>query len=106
MPRTTPGGGAGRGYRPAITVDGHRVEVAANIGAVSEAGRMVEAGGEAVGLLRTEFLFQDRTDPPDEDEQFEAYRTMAEALGGLPLIIRTLDAGATSPALYLHGAGG
>jgi phosphoenolpyruvate-protein phosphotransferase len=88
-------------YRPAITVDGHRVEVAANIGAVPEAGRTVEAGGEAVGLLRTEFLFQDRTDPPDEDEQFEAYRTMAEALGGLPLIVRTLDAGGDKPLPYI-----
>jgi phosphocarrier protein FPr len=91
-------------YRPAITVDGHRVEVAANIGAVTEAGRTVEAGGEAVGLLRTEFLFQDRTDPPDEDEQFEAYRTMAEALGGLPLIIRTLDAGGDKPLPYISMA--
>jgi phosphoenolpyruvate-protein phosphotransferase len=91
-------------YRPAITVDGHRVEVAANIGAVPEAGRTVAAGGEAVGLLRTEFLFQDRTDPPDEDEQFEAYRTMAEALGGLPLIVRTLDAGGDKPLPYISMA--
>ena len=91
-------------YRPAITVDGHRVEVAANIGAVPEAGRTVEAGGEAVGLLPTEFLFQDRTKPPDEDEQFEAYRTMAEALGGLPLIIRTLDAGGDKPLPYISMA--
>ena len=67
-------------------------------------GRTVEAGGEAVGLLRTEFLFQDRTDPPDEDEQFEAYRTMAEALGGLPLIIRTLDAGGDKPLPYISMA--
>ena len=91
-------------YRPAITVDGHRVEVAANIGAVLDAGRTVEAGGEAVGLLRTEFLFQDRTDPPDEDEQFKAYRTMAEALGGLPLIVRTLDAGGDKPLPYISMA--
>jgi len=91
-------------YRPAITVDGHRVEVAANIGAVPEAGRTVEAGGEAVGLLRTEFLFQDRTDPPDEEEQFEAYRTMAQALGGLPLIVRTLDAGGDKPLPYISMA--
>jgi phosphocarrier protein FPr len=91
-------------YRPAITVDGHRVEVAANIGAVPEAGRTVEAGGEAVGLLRTEFLFQNRTDPPGEEEQFEAYRTMAEALGGLPLIIRTLDAGGDKPLPYISMA--
>ncbi|GEO36001.1 phosphoenolpyruvate--protein phosphotransferase [Skermanella aerolata] len=91
-------------YRPAITVDGHRVEVAANIGAVPEAGRTVEAGGEAVGLLRTEFLFQDRTDPPGEDEQFEAYKSMAEALGGLPLIVRTLDAGGDKPLPYISMA--
>lgn len=91
-------------YRPAMTVDGHRVEVAANIGAVPDAGRTVEAGGEAVGLLRTEFLFRDRTDPPDEDEQFEAYRTMTEALGGLPLIVRTLDAGSEKPLPYISMA--
>ena len=60
--------------------------------------------GEAVGLLRTEFLFQDRTDPPGEDEQFEAYRTMAEALGGLPLIVRTLDAGRDKPLPYISMA--
>jgi phosphoenolpyruvate-protein phosphotransferase len=89
-------------YRPAITLDGHRIEVAANIGAVPDAGRTVEAGGEAVGLLRTEFLFQDRTDPPTEAEQYAAYRTMAEALGGLPLIVRTLDAGGDKPLPYLH----
>jgi phosphocarrier protein FPr len=71
---------------------------------VPDAGRTVEAGGEAVGLLRTEFLFQDRTDPPDEDEQFEAYRTMAEALGGLPLIVRTLDAGGDNPLPYISMA--
>ena len=59
---------------------------------------------KAVGLLRTEFLFQDRTDPPDEDEQFEAYRTMAEALGGLPLIVRTLDAGGDKPLPYISMA--
>ncbi|EWY36986.1 PTS fructose transporter subunit IIA [Skermanella stibiiresistens SB22] len=88
-------------YRPAITIDGHRVEVAANIGAVPEAGRAVQAGGEAVGLLRTEFLFQDRTDPPSEEEQYEAYRAMAEALGGLPLIVRTLDAGGDKPLPYI-----
>jgi phosphotransferase system HPr (HPr) family protein len=91
-------------YRPAITADGHRIEVAASIGAVSEAGSTVEAGGEAVGLLRTEFLFQNRTDPPGEDEQFEAYRTMAEALGGLPLIIRTLNAGSGTPLPYISMA--
>ena len=60
-------------YRPAITVDGHRVEVAANISAVPEAGRTVKPAVKRSVLLRTEFLFQDRTKPPDEDEQFEAY---------------------------------
>ncbi|UEM01465.1 phosphoenolpyruvate--protein phosphotransferase [Skermanella rosea] len=91
-------------YRPAITVDGHRVEIAANIGAVPEAERAVAAGGEAVGLLRTEFLFQDRTDPPSEEEQYEAYRAMAESLGGLPLIVRTLDAGGDKPLPYISMA--
>jgi phosphocarrier protein FPr len=88
-------------YAPAIMTDGHRVEVVANIGTVAEAAIAVEAGAEGVGLLRTEFLFLGRTAPPTEDEQFEAYRAMARALNGLPLIIRTLDIGGDKPVPYV-----
>ncbi len=90
-----------RCYEPALMTDGHRVEVVANIGRVEEAAQAVNAGGEGVGLLRTEFLFLDRTSPPSEEEQFEAYRDMAQALNGLPLIIRTLDIGGDKAAPYL-----
>jgi phosphocarrier protein FPr len=91
-----------RCYEPAMMTDGYRVEVVANIGRVSEAEQAVNAGGEGVGLLRTEFLFLERSSPPTEEEQFEAYRDMARALNGLPLIIRTLDIGGDKSAPYLN----
>ena len=90
-----------RAYEPALMTDGHRVEVVANIGKVEEAAQAVNAGGEGVGLLRTEFLFLERTSPPTEEEQFDAYRAMVQALNGLPLIIRTLDIGGDKAAPYL-----
>jgi phosphoenolpyruvate-protein phosphotransferase len=88
---------ASRATEPAITRDGTRIEVAANLGDVGSAARAVELGAEGVGLLRSEFLFLDRTELPGEDEQFEAYTAIARDLGGLPLIIRTLDIGADKP---------
>jgi len=87
---------------PAITLDGRRVEIAANIGSVTGAKLAVEAGAEGVGLLRTEFLFLDRTTAPDEEEQYEAYRNTAKALDGRPLIIRTMDIGGDKSIPYLH----
>ncbi len=88
-------------YQPAIMTDGHRVEIVANIGKASEAIRAVEAGAEGVGLLRTEFLFLERETAPTEEEQLAAYRTMTNALNGLPLIIRTLDIGGDKVVPYL-----
>jgi phosphocarrier protein FPr len=88
-------------YEPAITTDGHRVEVVANIGSAPEAELAVNAGGEGVGLLRTEFLFLQRDEPPTENEQFETYSAMTKALNGLPLIIRTLDIGGDKEVPYL-----
>ncbi|NMO14338.1 phosphoenolpyruvate--protein phosphotransferase [Pyxidicoccus fallax] len=88
-------------YKPAITRDGHRVEVAANIGSASDAEKAVNAGGEGVGLMRTEFLFLQREDPPGEEEQYEAYRKMVRALNGLPIILRTLDIGGDKQVPYL-----
>jgi phosphoenolpyruvate-protein phosphotransferase len=90
-----------RCYEPALMTDGYRVEVVANIGHAEEAAQAVNAGGEGVGLLRTEFLFLDRTSPPTEEEQFAAYREMVQALNGLPIIIRTLDIGGDKAAPYL-----
>ena len=88
--------------RPAVTRDGHRVEIGANIGSIRDAGAAVDFGADGVGLFRTEFLFGDRQDPPGEDEQVAAYRATAAALGGRPLVIRTLDAGGDKPLPYLH----
>jgi phosphoenolpyruvate-protein phosphotransferase len=90
-----------RCYEPAMMTDGYRVEVVANIGRASEAEQAVNAGGEGVGLLRTEFLFLERSTPPSEEEQFDAYCEMVRALNGLPLIIRTLDIGGDKPVPYL-----
>ena len=83
--------------RPGATRDGTRIEVFANLGAAAEAAKAVELGAEGVGLLRTEFLFLDRAELPDEDEQAETLREIAVALDGRPLIVRTLDAGADKP---------
>ncbi len=86
---------------PAITQDGHRVEVVANIGGVADAKRAVAAGAEGVGLLRTEFLFLGRETAPSEEEQFETYRAIVEAMQGLPIIVRTLDIGGDKPLPYI-----
>jgi phosphocarrier protein FPr len=88
-------------YEPAITLDGARIEVVANIAAPQEAEAAVNAGGEGVGLLRTEFLFLGRDNAPSEDEQAQIYITMVKALDGLPIIIRTLDIGGDKDVPYL-----
>ncbi|MFA6287703.1 MAG: phosphoenolpyruvate--protein phosphotransferase [Opitutaceae bacterium] len=88
-------------FHPALTSDGHRVEIVANIGHAEEAAVAVGAGAEGVGLLRTEFLFLGRETAPTEEEQFLAYTTMIGALNGLPLIIRTLDIGGDKIVPYL-----
>jgi len=77
----------------ARTSDGRRIEVSANIGSVEEAEDALDWGAEGVGLFRTEFLFMERTELPSEEEQYEAYRKVAEAFGEKPVIIRTLDVG-------------
>ncbi|MBG7614046.1 phosphoenolpyruvate--protein phosphotransferase [Brevundimonas sp. BAL450] len=82
-------------------LDGTRIEVFANLGAVGEAERAVANGAEGCGLLRTEFLFLERDTAPDEDEQAAQYQAIADGLGGRPLIVRTLDAGGDKPMPYL-----
>jgi len=86
---------------PAITRDGRRIEVAANISSAAEVAAAVAAGAEGVGLFRTEFLFMGRTAAPDEETQFQAYRAAAVALGEQPLLIRTLDVGGDKALPYL-----
>jgi phosphocarrier protein FPr len=88
--------------QPAVTADGHRVEVVANIGGAGDAERVLALGGEGVGLLRSEFLFLDRETAPTEEEQVEAYRSVSLAVGaGRTLVIRTLDVGGDKPLPYL-----
>lgn len=87
---------------PAVTTDGRQIEVAANINSAKDAPQAVEAGAEGVGLMRTEFLFLARESIPTEDEQFEAYRAMVQALGGRSLIIRTLDIGGDKEVPFLN----
>ncbi len=83
------------------TADGTRIEVFANLASLDDAKRAVEMGAEGSGLLRTEFLFMERTAAPDEDEQFETYQAIASAMDGRPVIIRLLDIGGDKPAPYL-----
>jgi phosphocarrier protein FPr/phosphocarrier protein len=90
-----------RAHETAVTTDGSRIEVFANLGSVGDARAAVAEGAEGCGLLRTEFLFLDRAAPPDEDEQRSTYQAIADALGPRPLIVRTLDIGADKPARWL-----
>ena len=79
---------------PAATLDGERIELYANIELPRDVGQVRDAGAQGIGLFRTEFLFMNRADMPGEDEQFEAYREVARAMRGLPVVLRTLDLGA------------
>jgi len=78
----------------AMTLDGTPVELYANIELPEDKPEVLEAGAEGVGLFRSEFMFLNRKDLPSEDEQFEAYRNVAQAMGGRPVVLRTLDLGA------------
>ncbi|MFQ3787961.1 phosphoenolpyruvate--protein phosphotransferase [Halomonas sp. A29] len=80
--------------------DGHRVEVAANLGNTTHAADAVERGAEGIGLLRTEFLFMAHAQEPDLDTQIAEYREALDALGGRPLVARTLDVGGDKPLPY------
>ena len=88
------------------TLDGEDVLLYANIELPQDAERATEIGADGVGLFRTEFLFMNRDELPDEDEQFEAYRSVVKALGGKPVTIRTLDIGADKEARALRNRAG
>lgn len=87
--------------KPTVTKDGVHVELVANIGRPEDVEKVLQYDGEGVGLFRTEFLFMDRMAMPTEDEQFEAYKKVAEALKGKPVIIRTLDIGGDKELPYM-----
>lgn len=78
----------------AATLDGTRIELHANIELPEDVSQVREAGAAGIGLFRTEFLYLNRRDLPGEDEQFEAYRQVAQEMEGLPVTIRTFDLGA------------
>ena len=84
-------------HQPATTGDGTRILVAANLGSVQDARAAADAGADGSGLIRTEFLYLDRTQPPTVDEQIDVYRRMANALGGERITLRTLDVGGDKP---------
>ncbi len=89
-------------WKPSISLDGHKVQLAGNIGSVKEIDHVLIYDGEGVGLFRTEFLFMDKDSCPSEEDQFLVYREAAEKLGDKPLIIRTLDIGGDKELLYLN----
>ncbi len=86
---------------PTVTKDGVKLELVANIGKPADVDKVLQYDGEGVGLFRTEFLFMDRNSMPTEEEQFEAYKKVAEALKGKPVIIRTLDIGGDKEIPYM-----
>ncbi|WP_058546174.1 phosphoenolpyruvate--protein phosphotransferase [Pseudomonas fluorescens] len=86
----------------ARTLDGHRVEVSANVGSLRDVEQAISLGGEGVGLLRSELLYLDRAHPPGHDEQAALYRAVAQALGAeRNLVVRTLDVGGDKPLAYV-----
>jgi phosphoenolpyruvate-protein phosphotransferase len=86
---------------PAVTKDGYRVEVVANIGRPEETANSLKLGAEGIGLLRTEFLYLDKETAPDEEEQLDAYREILSVMGDRPVVVRTLDVGGDKPLPYL-----
>ena len=88
-------------HDPAITRDGHRVEIVANVGSVERAQAAVAAGAEGIGLLRTEFLYLERPCLPNEEEQYQAYRAILDAFDDRPVVLRTLDIGGDKELPYL-----
>ncbi|MEV8505017.1 phosphoenolpyruvate--protein phosphotransferase [Actinoplanes sp. NPDC051475] len=93
-----------RSGEPAVTRDGRRVHVQANLGSVQDALDAARLGADGAGLVRTEFLFLDRTAAPGVDEQEQLYRQIAEAMPGLRVTFRTLDVGGDKPVPYLRSA--
>ena len=91
-----------RAMEPAVTRDGHRVEVMANVGDVEGAWAALLAGAEGIGLLRSEFLYLERPTMPGEEEQYQAYRRILEVLDGRPVTLRTLDVGGDKGLHYIQ----
>ncbi len=87
--------------KESISKDGVKVEIAANIGTPKDVDKVIENDAEGIGLYRTEFLYMDSDKLPTEEEQFEAYKIVAERMEGKPVVIRTLDVGGDKDIPYL-----
>lgn len=87
---------------PATTLDGHVVEIGANVARPAQVRDAIARGADGIGLVRTEFLFLERQSAPDEDEQYDCYRALVEASDGRQLIVRTLDIGGDKQVPYLN----
>jgi len=86
---------------PAVTLDGHRVEIVANVGSPEDAATALRCGAEGIGLLRTEFLYLDRRQAPTEDEQTKAYDSILDVMESRPVVARTLDVGGDKDLPYI-----
>ncbi|PID02304.1 phosphoenolpyruvate--protein phosphotransferase [Sporosarcina sp. P2] len=89
-------------HEPTITLDGHRVELAGNIGTPDDVESVLKNGGETIGLFRTEFLYMEKEQFPTEDEQFEAYKSVLKQMNGSATVVRTLDIGGDKELSYLQ----
>lgn len=85
-----------------IDKNGRHIEIAANIGSPEDVSKVLENGADGIGLFRTEFLYMDRESMPDEDEQYDAYKTVLEKMENKPVVIRTLDIGGDKRLKYLE----
>lgn len=85
-----------------VTLDEHRVELAANIGSIEDMQQVLDNGAEAIGLFRTEFLYMGRASLPSEEEQYQQYKYVLEKMGGKPVVIRTLDIGGDKELPYME----
>jgi len=91
------------GHLASITLDGHPIEVASNIGTPADMKKVIAAGADGVGLFRTEFLFLDKKTVPTEEEQFQSYRAVLMAMPDKKIVIRTLDAGGDKQLPFIGG---
>ncbi|RIX51492.1 phosphoenolpyruvate--protein phosphotransferase [Paenibacillus nanensis] len=87
--------------KPSVSEDGHRVELAANIGNLEDVQKALDNGAEGIGLFRTEFLYMGRATLPTEEEQFQSYKYVLEKMEGKPVVIRTLDIGGDKELPYM-----
>lgn len=88
--------------RASVSADGHKVEIAANIGKLEDVQKALDNGAEAIGLFRTEFLYMGRSELPSEEEQFQSYKYVLEKMAGKPVVIRTLDIGGDKELPYME----